>query len=287
LDMSRVLQQERSPNKEQSLKKRRLKRRKEFLEQALASIAPGLLDPGETVNLLIGSPARARATLKRAKRRLLLVKVEAGLARKTNEVCSCKFAAPRPTRVLSRLNRSPIFPPVVPEEFDIKWHSLAEVLSSLKLAHRNSPPNVLVDLVATGSGFSFECCAEILLAYGLIDVPIDPDDLAVTRSARNFWNQYQWGRVRYLALVRVMGMQASQGDWGQFENTELEALLPGIIIPTRLKREHYLTNYVVESSYSSLDVYAGSNLAPLFQHRFLQEFNPLFFGKPRREPNVA
>ena len=286
--MSRLAQKGRSPKKEQSLKNRRLKRRKEFLEQALATVAPGLLDPGETVNLLIGSPARARATLKPAKRRLLLGKVEAGLAtRKTNEVWSCKFAAPRPTRVLSRLNSSPTFPPVVPEEIDIEWHSLAEVLSSLKLAHRNSPPNVLVDLLATGSGLSCECCAEILLACGLIDVPIDPDDLAVTRSARNFWNQYQWGRVRYLALVRVMGMQASQGDWGQFENTELEALLPGIIIPTRLKREHYLTNHVVESSYSSLDVYAGSNLAPLFQHRCLQEFNPLFFGKPRGEPNVA
>ena len=55
-----------------------------------------------------------------------------------------------------------------------------------------------------------------------------------------------------------------QGDWAYFEDTQLESLLPGIIVPSRLKREHYLANYLVESDCSSLDVYAGSNLDPLF-----------------------
>src|SRR5205814_1700074 len=157
----------------------------------------------------------------------------------------------------------------------------------LQSDYHGSPLHHLLDALATASGFSLESCAQILFIHKLVSAPIDFDDLAAIRAARSFWNQFAEGRGRYSALVIAKQVTEFQGDWAYFEDTQLESLLSGIIIPTRLKRDHYLTNHVVESSYSSLDVYAGSNLAPLFQHRFLQEFNPLFFGKPRGEPNVA
>jgi hypothetical protein len=155
------------------------------------------------------------------------------------------------------------------------------------LRHYGSPPHRLLDGLATASGFSWETCAQILFNQRLISTSIDLHDLAATRDARSFWNQYGQGRACYFNLIMLGQVREFEGDWAYFEDTQLESLLPGIIVPSRLKREHYLANYVMESDCSSLDVYAGSNLDPLFQHRFLQEFNPLFFGEPRSERRLC
>jgi hypothetical protein len=269
----------RARRREQYLRRRRFERRTKFLEHVYATVPPEALSPAEAAHLLIGGSAKARATFKRVSRRQFIANFK-DTSPVGSENRGGGVSAPRPAWVLSRLNRSPVFPPLVPPKVDIKLSSVAEILSSLRLMHPNSPPTVLLDVLATASGLSFECCAEILLASNLIERFLDAGDVAATRSAREFWNRYEQGRPRYFALVRATSAQQFRGDWAYFDEEELAALLPGIIIPTNLKRWEYITNYVRGTDYSSVDVYSGSNMAPLFQHRFLERFNPLVFGKP-------
>jgi hypothetical protein len=261
--------------------RRRLNRRKEFLVKTIGAVSPESFSDEELVSLLIGRPIDARRATRRAKRREQSTPSGrhswAPHARNRDDLPLAR----RPGRALSRLNRSSIFPPLVPPVVEIEPVSVTEILAALSRDYQESPAHVLLDALATTSGLSLDNCAEILLGQGLILFPLDREDLNATQRARAFWNQFAEGRARYLALVDATDLPQFQGDWAYFDNRQLEALLPGIIIPTRLQREDYIVNYLGGIDYFSLDVYSGSNMAPLFQHQFLDRFNPLFFGKPR------
>jgi hypothetical protein len=267
--------------KRQDALDRRIRRRHKFIEETILRIEPEAFAAEESIDLFTGRPIDARRAARRAGRRASLHCSDCQFLPRPIQVDGDLSRAHRPVRKLSRLNRSVVFPPLVPTELKIEPVALNEILAKLRSGHHDSQPHHLLDALATASGISWESCAQIVFNQKLVSAPIDLDDVKAARDARSFWNQYGQGRARYLVLIMEKQVPAFQGDWAYFEDTQLESLLPGIIIPTRLKREHYLTNYVVESSYSSLDVYAGSNLAPLFQHRFLPEFNPLVFGKPK------
>ena len=73
-------------------------------------------------------------------------------------------------------------------------------------------------------------------------------------------------------------MSFVSGEWAWFDERDLALLLPGVIVPTRLKRHEYLTNWISTPRAVSLDVYAGADCEALFQHPFPPEFNPLIFG---------
>lgn len=267
--------------KKRHAERRRICRRRRFVEQAMATIAPDIFLPEEAVDLFFGPLTDAKRAVKRAGRRQLVTAAGEYFLEPAIQTGKGPPSAPRPVHVISRLNGSAIFPPLVPSQIHLAAISVDEILAALRIHYHDSPPHHLLDALATVSGMGWESCAEILLAHKLLKHPIDRHDLAATRSARSFWNQYCHARVRYSALVFRKEILRFQGDWGYFEDTELVRLLPGITIPAKLRREHYLTNWLKEGDQVSLDVYAASTFVPLFQHPFLDRFNPLRFGKPR------
>ena len=151
---------------------------------------------------------------------------------------------------------------------------LNEILGALRSREAHSPPHRLLDALATASGCSWENCANILHGYELVAHPIPPGHIRATRAARSFRNRYRDGRTRYSTWVVNTTTVQLQGDWGYFDQEDLEALLPEIIIPKRLKRHDYLTNYIVEPDGAALDVYDTAKFRPLFRHPFPQKFNP-------------
>lgn len=258
---------------------RRIRRRQRFVEQAFAIVAPEFFLPYEAIEILFGPLPVAKRALRRAARRQSVIAPSEHLLPRAIQNRPEFPQAPRPVRVLSRLNRSGIFPPLVPSEIHLKALSVHELLTTLRLRYRESAPHHLLDALATASGLLWENCAEILLGHQLITNPIDPIEIAAARDARSFWIQYEQGRARYSALVTANQIPEFVGDWAHFEDTELVRLLPGMIIPTRLKREHYLTNWLAGANHFTLDVYGASTFAPLFQHQFPDRLNPLRFGK--------
>jgi hypothetical protein len=264
--------------------RRRLHRRRKFVVEAASLIDPELLSGEEAIALFCGSFAEGRRVLKIIRRRQAAMRQEQVTTSPSSEQ-DCLPVAPRPIRVLSRLNRSVVFPALVPKERQSGELSIFRILANLRESCRHWPAHRLLDALATASGLSWEACREILVGNKLVIDSFDQADMAATRAARAFWEHYEKARMRYRALQGKEDCPRFRGDWGYFESAQLESLLPGIIIPARLRRDDYLTNYVVRPDCDVLDVYAGSTRSPLFQHRFLNQFNPLFFGKPRLNQN--
>jgi hypothetical protein len=192
-----------------------------------------------------------------------------------------RLVLPRPTRVLSRLNRSGIFPSLVPAVPVVQEPSVNRIVEILRWAAASIPPYRLLDALATASGFSWQNSAAILVGSRIIPAPIAPDVIAATRDARNFWQRYCDGRERFSNLVANGAMTNLAGNWASFEHGQLERLLPGVIVPTRLRRHDYLTNAIWGDNELSLDLHAGLNAQPLFRHPFPDAFSPLHYGQPR------
>ena len=270
----------RSSQKGGAARYKRIHRRDHLLRRAFTSLAPEMFSPEESFQLVFGSSLNARRAFNRANCRQGMRPFGKALAQSDANLQD--LTLPRPRRILSRLNRSPVFPPLALNARQIDEVSMSRILAALRRNCEMDQPHRLLDAFHLASDLSWEDCAEILLAYRLIPLPIDPEDLNAIRRARLFWNLYQEGRARYAALVGPRLIPPLLGDWASFEDTELECLLPGIVIPRRLKRHEYLTNWIGDAISFSLDVHGGSNGAPLFQHRFPERFNPLRFGKPRQ-----
>jgi hypothetical protein len=168
---------------------------------------------------------------------------------------------------------------------NLKFCSAAEIIADLKRRNQDKklPSHVLLDALATASGLSFDCAAQLLVFSQLIEQPISQNDLKMVWSGRQFWKRFCQGQSRYHALSQAEAVPHLTGNWAYFDADELENLLPGIIVPTRLKRHDYLANYVSDEGESSLDIYSRAALQPLFRHPFPVRFNPLVFGKPRCE----
>lgn len=261
--------------------RRRARRRQRFLANALVTVASEIFSPEEATDLLFGSLANAKRALRCAERRQVVAAADERCLPPPVQNSENLPAASQPVPVLSRLNRSSIFPPLVSDEIEVDALSVNEILATFQLKYQDTPAHRLLDAFATASGLSWEVCAEILLSRRLITKPIDCHDLVATRSAREFHNRYGQGRARYAVLLAATKVQEFQGDWAYFDDHQFQDLLPGIIVPTKLKRDHYFTNWVSNDNHSGVDVYAVPTRLPLFRHPFLDDFNPLFFGKPR------
>lgn len=261
---------------------RRCIRRQNVILHGMETVCPEVFLSDEVLALLFGSFQQAQRALQRAQYRQHVISADERFAWDSPFEDDRELPAlPRPRPFLSYLSRSRVFPPLVPAEIETAGGTMAEVLAILRRDYRGFPSHILLDALATRSGLSWPCCAEILIANDLIASPIEPEDVEAIRDARLFWTLYYRARARYSCLLRAAIIEPFRGIWGYFERAQLERLLPGVIIPTKLRRHDYLTNYVVNTDDSSLDVYARSNMSPLFQHRFLNKFNPLVFGKPQ------
>lgn len=257
--------------------RRRQRRREGFVREVAASLTPELLSPEDAIELFCGRLTAARYALKRVRRSQLAD----SLPRRLAEGVPCApipSAVLRPAPQLSRLNRSATFPPIVPKKITVDAVSAAEVLAIVRARFNTEPSHQLLDVFAVGTGLSWELSAEILWAHQLVGAPLTARQIAAVRSARLFWDQYSSGRTRFASLAAASHVPRFCGDWAYFDHADLESLLPGIVVPKRLKRYDYLTNYGLHASGFSLDVYAAPTVVPLFQHEFLDRFNPLSFG---------
>ncbi len=261
-------------------KSRRIKRWKSCVQSAISTIEPDIFSSQEVGDLLLGSLTEAKRACRRGQRRQLFTfprLVEPDRTIGTNE----SVIVGRPTRILSLLNRSHVFPSLVPIETAVQEASVSRIVEILSCAVPFMSPHRLLDTLATASGFSWDDSAAILLASGLISTALAPEIIAATREARNFWKQYPAGQERFSNLVANGVMANLAGKWGVFEHDELEQLLPGIIVPTRLRRHDYLTNAIHAGGEFCLDVHAGLDVRPLFRHPFPNAFSPLHYGQPR------
>ena len=94
---------------------RRIRRRRRFVEQAMATIDPDILSPKEAFDLFFGPLPVAKRALRRAARRQSVISPSEHLLPRAIQNRPQFPQAPRPVRVLSRLKRSGIFPPLVPD----------------------------------------------------------------------------------------------------------------------------------------------------------------------------
>lgn len=267
-------------NRNSRYAQRRLERWKDCVRRATSSIEPEVFLSREIGDLLFGSLTEAKRACRRAQRRQVMT------CRQLSEECATtasndRTVVARPPRVLSPLNRSGVFPPLVPAVTIIQESSVSRIMEILRWAAASAPAHRLLDALATASGFSWENSAAILVGSRIIPAPIAPDVIAATRDARNFWQQYSAGRERFSNLVANGAMTNLVGDWASFEHCHLERLLPGIIVPAGLRRHDYLTNAIWSDNEFSLDLHAGLDAQPLFRHPFPDVFSPLHYGRPR------
>ena len=269
--------------RERHAERRRIRRRQNFFTQIGPTLVPEHLSSQEASDLLFGSLIEAKRVVRNAQRRQVTASVEGCYLPATINNEELPLAT-RPARILSRLNRSSVFPPLLAEGIEIEGLKVDEILTALR-SHQDAPAPSLLDALATASGLSWDLCARILFHQKLVTKPIDENDIAAIQSAREFHNRYGEGRARYAVLSAGGKIEEFQGDWAYFDHDQILELLPGIIVPTKLKRHQYLTNLVANGKCSSIDVYAAPKGVPLFQHPFFDDLNPLFFGKPKSKPD--
>jgi hypothetical protein len=256
-------------------------RRQKFLSTVLARFSPESLFPDEATALLFGRLETARRTAEAVTLRLLVN--EFGVQSISCPASSEKegIIAPRPNCTLSRLNRSRVFPPLVPSTRAVREVCFAKLLQLVRCqSERGAPPHELLDSLAN-SGLGWLTCAQLLLDHGIIPRPIDPEEVEATQKARLFWTRYGEGMARYDAMVRGNKLDARCGDWAFFNHWQLESLLPGNVLADHFRRRQYVTNYF-QAPECSVDVYSLTGV-PLFKHPFPEKFNPLVFGRARRE----
>ena len=258
----------------------RLGRHQEFLREVAAEFTPEVFLPEEAAAILFGRLETGKRVIKGARLRLLMNKSETHSLPPLPRQEAEGLALPRPVCTLSRLNRTKVFPPLLPPSIKVQTLRFTEILDLVR-AHslRGAPSHRLLDLLVAGSGLSWLTSAELLVKRQIIGRPIDAEDVETTRQARLFWTLYSEGRARCLALARANEIPSRSGDWAFFDHPQLAALLPGIILPDHCRRREYLTLYA--SADECLDAYSVSGL-PLVRHPFLRRFNPLIFGKLRR-----
>lgn len=257
---------------------RRIRRWKDFVQRALPTIRPEILSTQEVGDLLLGSLTESKRAYRRAQRRQALTCRL--LPESSGEIETDRVVVAQPNRILSRLNRSNLFPSLVPPVTVIQEPSVSRIVEILRWAVPVMPPHRLLDALATASGFSWEDSAAILLGSGLVSVAIAPDVITATREARDFWRAYSAGRERFANLVANGSVASLSGDWACFEHSQIEELLPGIVVPTRLCRYDYLTNAIHARGEFCLDVHAGLDARPLFRHPFPDAFSPVYYGRP-------
>ncbi len=181
-------------------------------------------------------------------------------------------ALTRPVPVLSKLNRSPVFPPLVLPEATLPSVQLAGILQIVRQAHAEgeSWPRLL-DVLVTSSGFSWRTGAGML--EEIIGCSVPEEAIAIVEGARQFWRHYAAGRARVAALQTVQELPAWPGDWAHFDREQFAGLLPGAVLPDHFERHEFLAHYLHDGE-PGLDCYSITG-RPLFRHPFTPRFRAL------------
>lgn len=259
-------------------RRRRAKRRREFVRSAVTEIRADSFTDEEAADLLFSDLRSAKRAAARAARRQLTARAQPSDQRRAGAGGGPPANIPRPQRQLSRLNRTRVFPPLVPPLVDVLATRAVSVVELLKHCGRNWPASRRLDALAYQTGLSLQSSADILFACRLTPAPLRRSEIAAVAEARRFWRAYELGRARYRALVATKITRPVAGDWAHFEHVGLECALPRLTVPRRLRRHEYLINVVELTDSIELDVYDAATVQPLFSHSFPQKFSPVRFG---------
>jgi hypothetical protein len=180
-------------------------------------------------------------------------------------------ARPRPAPVLSKLNRSPVFPPLVLPEATHPSVQFFEILEIVRQAHveGQSWPRLL-DVLVTSAGVDWLTGAIVLKK--IIGCIVPEEEIAIVAGARQFWRHYAEGRARMVALQTARELPVWHGDWAHFDRGQFADLLPGAVLPDHCERHEFLANYLHEEP--GLDFYSMIG-QPLFRHPFTPRFRAL------------
>ena len=182
-------------------------------------------------------------------------------------------ASPRPAHVLSRLNRSRVFPPMVLPEAALPSIRLSEILALIGQgqAEGQSWPRLLDSLV-TSSALTWRTGARLL--EKIIGRSLTAQEIAMVEGARRFWELYAQGRARMVALQTAQQLPVWEGDWAHFDRSQLVELLPGLVLADHFERHEFLANYIHSGDEPGLDFYSITG-QPLFHHPFTASFRLL------------
>jgi hypothetical protein len=271
------------PTNERREKARRVTpRTKEMVLREIAAEFPAhIFTPEEAAAISLGRLENVRRAIENARLRLVMERSHLYFLTAPPPKSDDGPARPRPVAALSQLNRAKVFPPLVSPATRTYHVSVIDLIDIIH--HRRQtgePPHRLLDLLVCSSGLSWMTCAELLLHEKVIARALDPVDVEATRQARFFWTLYGEGRARHAALIELKKVPLCPGDWAHFNHRQLEALLPGIVLPDHCRRRQYLSNYLTKGE-ATVDLYNVDG-QPIVRHPFLPKFNPLTFGKPRQ-----
>ena len=245
--------------------------RRQFLHALAAEVPEDFFSPEEAVILLVGRMDTARRCAGKVRLRMLVEK--AGItALPYHPSAQGLPAPPPPVPLLSRLNRSKVFPPLLRPDAMLPTVQLSQILEVVRSARETGAPwPRLLDVLVTSSGVNWRSAARLLELH--CDLRIEDNHIPIVAQARHFWQRYAEGRARVQALQTTRRIPLWRGDWAHFAREEFAILLPGAILPDHFERSEFLTNYVHQSDEQTVDVY---NLIgrPLFRHPFPPRFQP-------------
>lgn len=101
-------------------------------------------------------------------------------------------------------------------------------------------PLVTLDQLHTFSGCWKEA-ADLELRLGLIASPLEPEVIAETARAREFWSMWSAGFHHYQTAKKAgLLPQFEDSNWTCFDHSGLMELLPGVKLPRSVQRDFYL-----------------------------------------------
>ena len=93
-------------------------------------------------------------------------------------------------------------------------------------------------------GPDLEHVARIAATSRFVHPPFTPAEIEQARRMLDYPGPYDQAREAYAAMVNAYRIPVARGDWGASLAKDLERLRPGIQIPKRLQRDHYLVRMV-------------------------------------------
>lgn len=177
----------------------------------------------------------------------------------------------RPVPILSRLNRSPVFPTLVLPEAILPCVRLSAILEVVRQAFVEGEPwPRLLDVLVTSSGLDWSAGTGIL--EPIIGRSLPEEAVSLVAGARHFWQNYARGRARVVALQEAQELPVRKGDWAYFDRAQFAELLPGATLPDHFERHQFLANFLHKEP--GLDLYCISG-RPLVRHPFTPRFRAL------------
>ena len=174
--------------------------KEEFLREIAAQI-PEDLSEAEAVGILLGRLETARRAFRSARLRQGMREVGVDFLPIPDAHNSTLPAPVPPKAILSYLNRSRIWPCLVPPEPTSKV-PLTELLQVIRDRHRSGEPWYrLLDLLVTGAGMPWQSGAKIL--RNLTGQIIEDDDFTMVAQARSCLVDFFEGKSRRLIISKT------------------------------------------------------------------------------------